>query len=245
MSSATKMFFAAGSQDTPVSPVADSIVALWDFESAAQTADSAGANTLTEFETVPVATGKVGDGAGPFTSSNYFYGTSAVGPSGTSARTVSAWFKISGNTLTAGIIGNGGDASSLSSCTGMLVGVDATGRIGVYCGNGRTAFYGSGYNNGVWHYVTVTYDDSAFLSGVKVFCDGFELTQDALNNNAAIALEEQYNTSVGVWRRAVISSIFEGSMDQVLIADRLWTLADHNYARGAGAGRPTSELLGL
>jgi len=219
------------------SPVAASIVALWDFEDGARTADSAGENDLTVTGSPTYSEGKIGDAVGGFSSNNYLGRSNIVGPSGSSARSLSLWFKtLSTSSSHASMLyfGDGGGAAGRALSMSIEAGV-----FWVRTNAGRIASYGSGYNDGNWHYVTLTMPSGADLSDILIFIDGVAVARESINNDGPMDTSGII-TRVGL---DATSAFFTGDVDTVTVADREWSLSEHQWAYNSGAGRATADLL--
>lgn len=219
------------------SPVASSIVSLWDFESGARTDDSAGTNDLTENGTVTYSTGKVGDAAG-VSFGNSFSRTGHIGSSGTDAKTYFGWLKSSDTSNTPNYflglgkkIGSPGQSVLLSLESGVM-----WLRTRTYVAN-----YGSDIADGDWHSFAIAFPDTPNLSDVNVFIDGVLATATVVTNGP-LNLDTE-NTYVGASAFSTAVNQFVGDIDQIGIADTEWSLSDHQYVYNGGTGRPTNDIL--
>jgi hypothetical protein len=223
---------------------AASIVALWDFETDETTTDSAGSNTLNRVgDPGPTTvTGKIGDGAGGFSASDYFETAGHVGPSGTSSVTYFGWFKTSSQIDTPSYIIAHGENLAMGQI--MMLTVE-DGQFWIRTSNGRIASYGADddYNNEDWHSFVVVVPPTADLSDVVLYIDGSSVSRTTISNDGPIDLASTAKTFIGV-PDSGSTITWTGDLDQIGIADTAWTLADAQDFHFSGDGRATSYLLG-
>ena len=201
------------------------LVGYWKFDEGSGTtaADATGnGNTGTLVNSPSWVTGIINDALTFNYASNQKVSTTYRGPLGTSAWSISLWFKTtdtrgaSTNTLfTWGDNNGGGNGVSLDVENGVIW--DRS-----YYGN--TNHWGSGYNTGTWHYLVVTapggtytttnilcYVDGTLLSGSPAGSVALNIT-NSLGNNVIIGDQSIFGyfngtiDEVGVWSRALTST---------------------------------------
>lgn len=221
------------------SPVASSIVALWDFESAGRGADSAGANTLTITGTPTYAAGKIGDAAGGFSVSDYFHRVGSVGPIGTNARTYAGWFKTTSTSTAFAVMVSAGASTAAGTLFWVTI---ENGTLWVRTHAGRVASYAGGLNDGLWHSFVASMPSGANLADVVVYVDGAASAGTVSNNGPLNTASADFGVGA---RPASVGTPdpFTGWLDQIIVADRAWDSTDASYHYNSGAGRATSEIL--
>jgi uncharacterized repeat protein (TIGR01451 family) len=76
-------------------------------------------------------------------------------------------------------------------------------------------------NDGVWHYVSMTYNGNSYASGVKLYVDGILQTNSVIRDNLTDTILNNYNVRIGTYQE--LSSYFNGFIDNVNIYNYVLT----------------------
>lgn len=140
------------------------------------------------------------------------------------AHTISCWFKVPATSDPLQVLWS--FARSTASHSMYMLGVSASGSLWIYgrgdtggvypvASGGSPAVVGSGYDDGAWHHVAVTYDGS---TGMNVYVDGGSATAIAVSAGSITP----DSMSVGARRAAGATSYpLEGSIADISVFSRV------------------------
>ena len=159
-----------------------------------------------------------------FDGSNDYIQASNPGPTGTSDRTVEAWIKTTNTASTQSIIVDWGSTSTGGRFTLNMI---QNGKIRIEVGgNGFNST--TTVNDGNWHHVAVTYDNSASTK-FNMFIDG----QLHMSNNVTVSVNTASSTGISIGRRIDGVNYFQGSIDEVRVWNVVRTATEIANSRNA------------
>ncbi|WP_131736689.1 LamG-like jellyroll fold domain-containing protein [Actinomadura roseirufa] len=219
---------------------ADGAAAYWRLdESGGPAYDRAGVNDLTLG--TGVTRGQSGALVGDPDRAVAFGGTSTgTGASGAAAAprnlSVEAWVRTTARTG-GKIIGYGSAATGLSARYDRQLYMTNDGRavFGVNFGGVKTVQSGAGLNDGKWHHLVGTVDET---TGLRLYVDGAQAGADASAKNG-----EDYTgywriggDNLSGWPSKPSSNFLNGTLDEVAVYPRALTAAEVARHRGLGTG---------
>lgn len=136
--------------------------------------------------------------------------TDSPGVSGTAAKTLSAWLKVSG-TGNMNVLSYGSDTTS--NLISFIV-IDSAERVIIDIKSAFRRFTATNLFNGDWHHVAITMPAGGDINGTKAYMDGAPLSVDSTTNNS---YNTGTNVNVVVGARIGNTNFFAGNIDEVSI----------------------------
>lgn len=108
------------------------------------------------------------------------------------------------------------------------------------------------FDDGVYHHVTISYDGSSLVSGVKIYVGGILQNIEITTDNLTASIVNVANCNLSGYDNG--TDLFTGDIDEVVIYTRVLTQAEVTYRFNSGIGRedfirysdsPTIELIDL
>lgn len=102
-------------------------------------------------------------------------------------------------------------------------------------------------NNNVWRYVAITYSGTSLPTGVSIYIDGTKETNNVVANTLTASVVNNADCSIG--SRNATDWFFSGSLDELVVYNRVLTQAEVTGRYNAGIGTeacrvPQNMLLG-
>jgi hypothetical protein len=171
-------------------------------------------NDLTDNNTVGNTTGKIGNAASFVAANNERLSLSNSTPldPGSSDFSFAVWLKT-----TSIVVNNILGAYTGSSAPGYALSMNTGGEIYIYFSDGTNggfflgsgSGYGSGYNDGNWHFVVVNFDRSGNL---EIFADNVSIGSDSISTIGAVTPATAF--SLGT-RGSASTGDYTGDLDEV------------------------------
>lgn len=212
----------------------DNIEAYWKLDAASgDESDSSGnGRTLTNAYDPGTTTGKI-NGARVFVpaSSQYFI-QAYDGVTGAAARSVQVWFKTTsaGGANTNCVFGHG---SSAGAGLQWLCNIES-GVIWVRCAGGNTASAGTGYNDGNWHHLVITFTASGNVTNIAIYVDGSSLSVTTTGTTALNTTATDFY--IGNSSSGGITTTFSGTLDEFGLWSRALTSDEVTSLYNGGSG---------
>ena len=223
-------YFITADYSSPVVGSCAGLISWWPLNGNARDASGYG-NSGTVNGASPTTGQSGGSATGYSFDGNDFIGTPNPGFTGTSAGTVSVWFKTSDATT-------GGQRSVVAwghpsvIAQRIQLGVEA-GELWERSVGGEIASAGGGYNDGQWHLFTITKPAGSTISGLRFYIDGQYISATYSGNTTPLNISSSNSVKLGM--DAAGGSYFTGSLDDVRIYSR--QLSDNEvsdlYVQGA------------
>lgn len=210
----------------------DNLVSYWRLDEASGTrADAHGSNDLTDNNTVGSTTGLLGNAASFIGANNESLSSAAAGLKPTTG-SYSFWFRsnaASPDTFR-GVIGREGAIFIFIYGTTSVLRIYGLGSEGVMIDAG------TGWQDGQWHHVVLTFD-LGVTNGVKLYIDGVSAGTSTWNTDSANGL------SIG--SRSGFAQAYTGDMDEIGVWSRVLTVDDVAELFNGGAGLDYSSFAGI
>ncbi|HVV26251.1 MAG TPA: LamG domain-containing protein [Candidatus Saccharimonadales bacterium] len=163
------------------------------------------------------------NGAYSFDGASDYIQTTNPGPTGTGAMSVALWFKT---TNTASGSSNTTIAWGRGTGSGTYIYLDV--ENGVIWGrfNGDSVHGGSGYNDGNWHYLVITWPANGQASTMKVYVDGQAITLSASGSDVINLQSSLISIGAGLGLVTDPPHLFKGSLADVRIYNRALSAGD-------------------
>lgn len=216
----------------PTSPLLTGLVAYWKLDEAAagNRADAHGGYTLTQTGTVDPTTGKIGNGAGLFSASNYLRNSSNGLDIGLSDRSVSFWVKhASFGTHSYLSSGAGGTAKpgfwvlALTATNARLSFNDTGTRIIVD--------FAHGMSTGTWYHWIAEFDRDG---NMLAYINNVPKTAVSIAAKSTSDINDMGQFAVGIHNE--LNFPLDGYLDEVGVWNRLLTSDERALLYGAGSG---------
>ena len=220
----------------------NNIVSVWKLEEASGTRDDpVGSNDLSDINTVGSTTGKSGTCATFVAANNERLSIADASQVGldferTSTFSISAWVKTStaaymqiatkinssGNTGYQLFFNNDGTISA------VLTNTFASNRI-------QTTTTVSGYDDGAWHNVVLTYDGSSDVSGLIIYVDGSEPASVDNANTLSASIDNSDGFALGAYDSG--AQDWNGEIDEVTVWNAELSSGAVSAINNSGTGR--------
>ena len=232
--------------------LASGLAAYWNFNEGGGTTvndDTGNGNTGTWQGTLGSqwTTGKIGY-AGNFDGTDNYVSTSYAGVTGTSARSISLWFKTTSSTL-----GSSSNSTPLFSYGSNANGAEFTIATNDNYGTGTNyngitldsyggaITYTASIYDGNWHYLVVIVPSSLTVGSVLFYLDGLQLATVNHSNTTTRAINTSSGTTVEIGSYGG-ANFFTGQIDEVGIWNMALTSAQVSSLYNAGAGNALGAL---
>ena len=152
-----------------------------------------------------------------------YVSTNYAGITGTAARTFSAWFKTTNTTA--------GPANCVcgygSTATGGQWYIAVENGSIWFRGAGTTAQWGSGFNDGNWHHVAVTFPAGGTTSSLSCYVDRKALTGSFTNGTTAINTGTTFKVAIGALPGSPsYADFFIGNLNDVCFRNRVLSASE-------------------